>query len=92
MTKSEIQTQVILGSHSAVKAFWAPVMESTGAKYNGVGGLSVFSADKTAALARWNEIRAALPKSFRLSPISRTYDDCGFYEVASGWRFSIEVR
>ncbi len=107
MTADEIRNQVLLGAHSEVKAFLAPIMvqvsEIVGSefqvRYNGSGGILVMiEANPKTTAETWEliwkaarAVRAQLPEALKVSKPYRGGIDGGTFTITRD-SFSITVR
>jgi hypothetical protein len=94
MNANEIRTEVLLGSHGAVKTFLAPTIEALKAQfpalhvsYNGTGGIFVEGDDcRTAVIAARDALRGL--QGFKVSRVwafrGHTFGPCT-------WRFKLDV-
>lgn len=93
MNANEIRTQVMMGSHGAVKAFLqSAVIDRVGGRYNGCGKVFVHTETKAEAFQWAGAAQATLGSTFKVTRPVASFADCGFYTVRDGYTFTIAVR
>lgn len=93
MNANEIRNEVLMGSHSKVKAFLAPLIAEFGGSYNGCGGIVVECSTRPSA---WEKARAAFakldPVAWRVSkPRAVFFQNDPFHQIKC-YAFDIKVR